>query len=93
MGRIWKVNSSFIVREVGGITVMVPTGQTAASFNKVVFINETANQLIKLIEQGKNEEELILGLQTLYKVSENIAKNHVMDFVNGMETLGVLEKG
>ena len=75
-----KIKDGYIMREVAGSYVVVPTGVAALDFSGMITLNETAAFLWKQIEKHKTEQELMLALIAEYDIDKNTAKDDISEF-------------
>ena len=84
-----KIKDGFILREVAGNTVVIPSGDTL-DLNMMITLNETGRFLWERLEQGAEEAQLVAALLEEYDVQEETAKAHVSKFLAEMEHHGFL---
>ena len=75
-----KIKDEFILREVAGETVVIPTGETL-DLNMMITLNETGTFLWKQLEQETTEDAVVAALLGEYDVDEEAARTHVAAFV------------
>lgn len=66
-------NNDFILREIGGDHIIIPTGMGAAQFSGMIELSETSAFVWKCLEQDCTREELLKKLTDEYEVSEETA--------------------
>jgi PqqD family protein of HPr-rel-A system len=54
-------------------------------------VNETGLLVIKLLKEGKSEEEIVSALKEEYEVSEEEARRDLLDFIEQLRVFGILE--
>jgi len=54
-------------------------------------VNKTGLFVIKLLKEGKSEEEIIKALTEHFEVSEDEAKRDLLDFIEQLRINGLLE--
>jgi len=79
-----KLKDGFLLREVAGETVVIPTGDTM-DLNMMITLNETGKFLWQRLETGAEEGELVAALLSEYDVDEATAKAHVAAFVGKLK--------
>lgn len=84
-----KLKEGYIVREVAGQIVALPTGDDL-DLNMMITLNETGKFLWDLLEQGAEKEELVSALLKEYDVDEATAKGGVERFVGKLQENGFL---
>ena len=85
-----KLKPGFILREVAGDTVVVPTG-AELNFNGMITLNETGAFIFKRIEEGLSPENIAHALAGEYDISFDLALSDVNAFIQKMNGVGVLE--
>ena len=84
-----KLKEGFILRDVAGQTVVLPTGDEL-NLNMMITLNETGKFLWEQLEQEATEEALVAALLAEYDVDENTAKAAVAGFVGKLNEHGFL---
>ena len=54
-----EFKKEFILREIVGEAVLIPTGATAAQFNGLMSVNELGKFIWENYEKASNEDELL----------------------------------
>ena len=75
-----KLKDGFILREVAGKTVVLPTGGDL-DLNMMITLNGTAKFLWEKLQSDIDEAGLVAALLANYEVDEETAKSCVADFV------------
>ena len=75
-----KLKEGFLLREVAGQTVVLPTGGDL-DLNMMITLNETAKFLWEKLENEIDEAGLVSALMAEYEVDEETAKASVIGFV------------
>lgn len=85
-----KIEKEFILREIAGDYVIVPTGKTALEFNGLITVNELGAFIWKKLQQEVTEDELIQDILEEYEVDEETARNDVEEFLNKLTECKIL---
>ena len=85
-----KLKNGFILREVAGEIVVVPSGDTL-DLNMMITLNETAAFLWKKLENDISKEELANDLFAEYEISQEEAMSNVEKFIENLNEHGFLE--
>lgn len=85
-----KIEKEFILREIAGDYVIVPTGKTALEFNGLITVNELGAFIWKKLQQDVTEDELIQVILEEYEVDEETARNDVEEFLNKLTECKIL---
>jgi len=86
-----KIKSSYIMIEVAGTHVVVPTGEAALDFSGMITLNGTGVFLWKQLEQEKTERELLSVLLEEYKVDETEANTDISEFLAKLKAADLFE--
>lgn len=87
-----KIEKEFVLREIAGDYVIIPTGKTVLEFNGLATINEVGVFLWKLLQDEISEEELVNKLLEEYDVDEETARTDVAEFIDVLVDNKVLER-
>lgn len=79
-----KLKDGFILREVAGEMVVIPSGDSL-DLNMMITLNDTGAFLWKLLEQETDEDAMVSALLAEYDVDEASARTHVAAFVNKLK--------
>ena len=74
-----KIKEGFVLRQVAGETVVLPTGDM--DINAMITLNETGAFLWKKLEQETTIEELTAEVLKVYETDETTARTAVEGFV------------
>ena len=85
-----KIKEGFIVREVAGQTVVLPSGDNL-NFNMMITLNETGKFLWERIAVGADIDSLVAALLAEYDVDEATARAAVDGFVAKLIKNGFVE--
>lgn len=69
-----KIVKEFILREVVGEWVLVPTGETTREFNGMITLSDTARFIWENLEKADSLDDLVRMLQEEYEVDGETAK-------------------
>ena len=86
-----KIKKGFILRKVGGESVVVPVGEMSKTFHGMINLNETGSFLWEFFTAEHTAEEGIAALLAEYDVAEEIAKADVLRFVETLTKNGFAE--
>ena len=85
-----KLKEGFVVREVAGQTVVLPSGENL-NLNMMITLNGTGKFLWERIAVGADVDSLVADLLAEYDVDEATARAAVERFVAKLESNGFLE--
>ena len=86
-----KVEKEFVLREIAGDYVIIPTGKTVLSFNGLITVNEVGADLWKMLQSDVTFEDLVQGILDIYDVDEETAKEDIQEFRDTLVEGGILE--
>lgn len=75
------VSKNFIVREIAGDYIVVPTGEEALKFNGLITLNEVGAFLWKKLQEDVELEALVKAVCEEYEVEEETALEDVKEFL------------
>lgn len=84
-----KIKEGFLLRQVAGQTVVLPTG-SELDLNMMITLNGTGAFLWDLLQEETNKEALVAALLKAYDVNEAKASFAVDSFVEKLEKNGFL---
>ena len=86
-----KIKKGFVVRKVGGASVVVPVGQMSKEFHGMINLNETGEVLWNFFTSDHTADEAVAELLSIYDVSEEVVRKDVETFVNKIVEHGFVE--
>lgn len=86
-----KIKSGFIMREIAGDYIVVPTGKAAVEFNGLITVNEVGKFLWDELLNEVDEEKLINRVLEEYEVDEDTAALDVKEFIGQLQAAGIIE--
>ena len=86
-----KIKSGFVVRKVGGESVVVPVGEMSKKFHGMINLNETGAFLWEFYTSEHTVEDGVNALLSEYEVEREIAQADVEQFVKTIEESGFAE--
>ena len=87
-----RIEKEFILREIAGDYVIVPTGKTALEFNGLITVNELGAFIWKKMQQDISEDNLVSAILDEYEVQEETARNDVKEFLGKLEEYNILKE-
>ena len=86
-----KIKKGFVIRVVGGESVVVPVGEMSKTFHGMINLNETGAFLWKFFSSEHTVEEAVAALCAEYEVEEKIARGDVEKFADIIQQNGFTE--
>ena len=85
-----KVSDEFILRNVAGDNLLIPTGSSALDVKGLILLSESGVLLYNKLKNGCTKEELVAALTAEYAVSEDEAARDTEAFLGQMRQLNML---
>lgn len=85
-----RIEKDFVLREIAGEYVIVPTGKTVLEFNGLITVNEVGVLIWKLLQKGVSFDEIVEEILREYDVEESVVREDVLDFLDQLEKGGIL---
>lgn len=86
-----KIKNGFVLRVVGGESVVVPVGEMSKKFHGMINLNETGAFLWKFFTEEHTVDEAVEALLAEYEVQEELARSDVESFVKTITENGFAE--
>ena len=86
-----KIKEGFILKEVAGSFVAVPTGENLVDFNAMITLNGTGAFLWEVLQEERTAEQLVDAMIEEYDVDRDVAKADVEDFIKLLKDNDLLE--
>ncbi|MGM9592824.1 MAG: PqqD family protein [Candidatus Onthomonas sp.] len=87
-----RISRDYIIREIAGECVIVPTGEAAARFNGLITVNGVGAFLWHMLQEETDEDKLLQALLEEYETDEATAKADIAQFLRILEQNGILER-
>lgn len=87
-----KVQKEFVLREIAGDYVIIPTGKTVLTFNGLITVNEVGADLWKMLQSEVSFDDLLKGILETYDVDEETAREDIQEFLDTLIEGGILEE-
>ena len=86
-----KLKEGFVLREVAGSWVVLPTGEATVDFNGMLSLNDSGALLWRALENGADSQGLVDALLAEYEVEASLAEADVAAFLDKLASAGCLE--
>ena len=80
----------FILREMQGEYVAVPSGKAARVLSGLIALNETGAEVFRLVQEGISREDLLKRMKELYDVPPEELEADVDDLLGQFRELGIV---
>ena len=85
-----KIDKEFVLREIAGDYIIIPTGKTVLKFNGLITVNEVGVSLWKMLQEEVTLEDLVQGILSEYDVDEIVAREDIQEFLDKLNEGGIL---
>lgn len=86
------MNKEFVLREIAGDYIIIPTGKTVLEFNGLITVNEVGVSLWNMLQNEVTLDGLVQGILDEYDVEEAVAREDIQEFLDTLATGGILTK-
>lgn len=87
-----KVAKDFILREIAGEYILVPTGASAAKINGLITMNELGCFVFKTLQEECTLDALVDTIVAEYDVDRATAQADALEFLEQLRGIGGLDK-
>lgn len=85
-----KIDKEFVLREIAGDYIIIPTGKTVLKFNGLITVNEVGVSIWKMLQEEVTLEDLVQGILSEYDVDEIVAREDIQEFLDKLNEGGIL---
>ena len=89
---VMRIDKEFVLREIAGDYIIIPTGKTVLEFNGLITVNEVGVSLWNMLQEEVTFEELVQGILEEYDVEESVAREDIQEFLDKLIEGGILVK-
>lgn len=86
-----KIVKEFILRDIAGECVLVPTGETTQEFNGLITLSDTARFIWENLEKVDSTKEMVDLILEEYEIDEQTALRDTVQFVSQLVQAGFIE--
>ena len=87
-----RIEKEFVLREIAGDYIIIPTGSTVLEFNGLITVNEVGVTLWKMLQEDVTLEQMVQGVLAEYDVEEDVAREDIQEFLDTLAKGGILTK-
>ena len=85
-----KRNTDFMLRDIAGEVILVPTGAATQQFNGMITLNEVAAFIWKNLDEYESREILVDQIMDEFEVDREPATRDVIGFVSALYERGLV---
>lgn len=86
-----RVDKEFVLREIAGDYIIIPTGKTVLEFNGLITVNEVGVSIWNMLQKEVTFEELVQGILDEYDVEEAVVREDIREFLDKLIAGGILK--
>lgn len=87
-----RIEKEFVLREIAGDYIIIPTGKTVLEFNGLITVNEVGVTLWNMLQEEVTVDQLVQGVLAEYDVDEEVAREDIQEFLDTLAKGGILVK-
>lgn len=77
-----RIAKEFILREIAGECMLVPTGDTTREYNGLITLSDTARFIWENLEKADSLDQLIEMEMEAYEIDEETARQDAVKFIS-----------
>lgn len=85
-----KRNTDFMLRDIAGEVILVPTGAATQQFNGMITLNEVAAFIWKNLDESESSEILVDKIMDEFEVDRETATRDAIGFVSALYERGLV---
>lgn len=85
-----KIKREFVLREIAGDILLVPTGKTALDLNGMLTMNSVGADIWKMLPEVESEDEIVSRILEEYEAEPEQVQHDVAEFLDKFRELGIL---
>lgn len=85
-----KIDNEYVLREIAGDYIIIPTGSKVLEFNGLISVNEVGVTLWNMLQEEVTMDDLVKGVLAEYDVEEDVARSDIQEFLDKLVEGGIL---
>lgn len=86
-----RIAKEFILRDVAGEHVLIPTGKTTQEFNGMITVSDTAKFIWEHLEKVDSLQEMVQAILNEFDVDEETAAKDCIGLIAELLRIGFIE--
>lgn len=87
-----RISDQFILRQIAGEYIIIPTGQTTLKFNGMITVNEQGAFLWEALKEEITEDALVEAVLAEYDTDRKTAQADVAEFLEVLRQKRILNE-
>ncbi len=85
-----KLNKLYVVKNIAGETVIVPTGNAIQNFNGLISANEVAGFIWNQVENCETPEDMVKLVMDEFEGDPDVIRKEVLEFLETLRKVGMI---
>lgn len=85
-----KLNKLYVIKDIAGETVIVPTGNAIQNFNGLISTNEVAGFIWKHVEECETPDDMVRKVLDAFDGEPDIIEKEVLEFLETLKKVGMI---
>lgn len=85
-----NIKKEFIIREIAGEHLLVPTGETTFTFNGLITMNDVGAFIWNNLESAEDEAKLLSLILDEYEIDEATTKKDMTEFLEKLREAEII---
>lgn len=85
-----KIKDTFVLSEIGGSFIVIPTGSDTVDLNGMITLNETGNFMWNKLKDDITKDELIDEFLKEYDVDRETVSQDIDEFIDKLRAIGAI---
>ncbi|MEE0775996.1 MAG: PqqD family protein [Bacillota bacterium] len=85
-----KINKEFILREIMGEYILVPSGSDSQRYQGVISMNEQAVCIWNHLKDANTVDDLVDAITAEYEVEPDVASKDIREFLDVLRQHGII---
>lgn len=85
-----KIKDTFVLSEIGGSYIVIPTGSETVDLNGMITLNETGYFMWNKMQNDITKEELIDEFLKEYDVERDVVSADIDEFIEKLKGIGAI---
>ena len=85
-----KLNKLYVVKNIAGETVIVPTGNAIENFNGLISANEVAGFIWNQVENCETPEDMVKLVMDEFEGDPDVIRKEVLEFLETLRKVGMI---
>ena len=86
-----KLIDKFVIREVGGKAIAVPTGKASTKFKGFIQLNNVSKAIFEFLMTDISKEQLVEEMLKIFDVEKDVAEKDIDEFLEQLKGANILE--